>query len=258
MDTYTLHAGTAPLLVSLPHDGTGLPEDIAARLTDSALRLPDTDWHVSRLYDIARELGASILVPRYSRYVVDLNRPPDDTSLYPGQNTTGLCPVVQFSGEPVYREGGQPDAAEIAARVDTWWRPYHDTLDAELQRIRGEHGRAVLWEGHSIRGTLPFLFEGALPVLNLGTAAGSSCTPALQQRLAEVLAGQGDYTHVVNGRFKGGYITRHYGAPDIGVDAVQLEIAQHAYMDEDSFEYLPERAAKLQTVIRRLLEAALA
>lgn len=258
MDTYTLHAGTAPLLVSLPHDGTGLPDDIAARLTDSARRLPDTDWHVSRLYDIARALGASILVPRYSRYVVDLNRPPDDTSLYPGQNTTGLCPVVQFSGEPVYREGEQPDAAEIAARVDTYWRPYHDTLDAELQRIRGEHGRAVLWEGHSIRGTLPFLFEGALPALNLGTAAGSSCTPALQQRLADVLAGQGDYTHVVNGRFKGGYITRHYGAPDIGVDAVQLEIAQHAYMDEDSFEYLPERAEKLQALIRRLLQAALA
>jgi N-formylglutamate deformylase len=257
MDTYTLHAGTAPLLVSLPHDGTGLPDDIAARLTDSARRLPDTDWHVSRLYDIARELGASILVPRYSRYVVDLNRPPDDTSLYPGQNTTGLCPVVQFSGEPVYREGLQPDAAEIAARVDTWWRPYHDTLDAELQRIRGEHGRAVLWEGHSIRGTLPFLFEGALPVLNLGTAAGSSCTPGLQQRLAEVLAGQGDYTHVVNGRFKGGYITRHYGAPDIGVEAVQLEIAQHAYMDEDSFDYLPERAESLQALIRRLLQAAL-
>ncbi|AKC85876.1 N-formylglutamate deformylase [Pseudoxanthomonas suwonensis] len=258
MDTYRLHQGTAPLLVSLPHDGTGLPDDMAPRLTDAARSLPDTDWHVSRLYDFARELGASILVPRWSRYVVDLNRPPDDISLYPGQNTTGLCPVVQFSGEPVYHEGAGPDAAEIAARVDSYWRPYHDTLDAELARIRGEHGRAVLWEGHSIRGTLPFLFDGALPDLNLGTAAGASCTPALQQRLAEVLAGQGDYTQVVNGRFKGGYITRHYGDPEIGVEAVQLEIAQRAYMDEDSFEYLPERAEKLQVVIRRLLEAALA
>ena len=258
MDIYELHQGTAPLLVSLPHDGTAVPEAIAARLTDSARRVPDTDWHVSRLYAFARELGASILVPRHSRYVVDLNRPSDDTSLYPGQNTTGLCPVVQFSGEAVYLDGMQPDAAEIAARVETYWRPYHDNLDAELQRIRGEHGRVVLWEGHSIRGTLPFLFEGALPELNLGTAAGSSCTPALQQRLADVLAAQDDYTHVVNGRFKGGYITRHYGDPEIGVEAVQLEIAQHAYMDEDSFEYLPEKAAKLQAVIRRLLEAALA
>ncbi|KAF1689187.1 N-formylglutamate deformylase [Pseudoxanthomonas koreensis] len=258
MDIYTLHPGTAPLLVSLPHDGSALPEGLAARLTDTARRAPDTDWHVSRLYDFARQLGASILVPRHSRYVVDLNRPPDDTSLYPGQNTTGLCPVVQFSGDPVYREGCEPDAAEIAARVETYWRPYHATLDAELARIRGEHGRAVLWEGHSIRGTLPFLFDGALPELNLGTAAGASCRPQLQQRLAAVLAGQGDYTHVVNGRFKGGYITRHYGDPETGVDAVQLEIAQHAYMDEDSFEYLPEKAEKLQVLLRRLLEAALA
>jgi N-formylglutamate deformylase len=258
MDIYTLHQGSAPLLVSLPHDGTAVPEDIAARLTDSARRVPDTDWHVSRLYAFARELGASILVPRHSRYVVDLNRPPDDTSLYPGQNTTGLCPVVQFSGEPVYRDGAQPDAAEIAARVDSYWRPYHDTLDAELQRIRGEHGRAVLWEGHSIRGTLPFLFDGALPVLNLGTAAGASCTAALQQRLAAVLAAQDEYSHVVNGRFKGGYITRHYGVPETGVEAVQLEIAQHAYMDEDSFEYLPQKAERLQRLIRALLEAALA
>ncbi len=258
MDIYHLHPGTAPLLVSLPHDGSALPDDIAPRLTESARRAPDTDWHVSRLYAFARDLGASILVPHYSRYVVDLNRPPDDTSLYPGQNTTGLCPAVQFSGEPVYRDGCEPDAAEIAARVETYWRPYHATLDAELARIRGEHGRAVLWEGHSIRGTLPFLFDGALPDLNLGTAAGASCRPGLQQRLAAVLEAQGDYSHVVNGRFKGGYITRHYGDPEIGVDAVQLELAQRTYMDEDSFEYLPEKAAKLQGVVRRLLEAALA
>jgi len=257
MDHYHLHQGTAPLLVSLPHDGTALPEAIAARLTDAARRVPDTDWHVSRLYGFARDLGASILVPHWSRYVVDLNRPPDDASLYPGQNTTGLCPVVQFSGAPVYREGMQPDAAEIAARVRDYWRPYHDTLDAELARIRGEHGRAVLWEGHSIRGTLPFLFDGALPDLNLGTAAGTSCRPQLQQRLAAVLAGQGGYSHVVNGRFKGGYITRHYGDPETGLDAVQLELAQRTYMDEESFEYLPQRAGELQVVLRRLLEAAL-
>ena len=258
MDSCRLYPGTAPLLVSLPHDGTALPDDIAARLTDGARRVPDTDWHVSRLYDFARELGASILVPHWSRYVVDLNRPPDDTSLYPGQNTTGLCPVRQFSGEPVYREGTEPDAAEIAVRVRQYWRPYHDTLDAELARIRGVHGRAVLWEGHSIRGTLPFLFDGALPDLNLGTAAGASCRPQLQQRLAAVLDGQGEYTQVVNGRFKGGYITRHYGAPGTGVDAVQLELAQRTYMDEDSFEYLPGKADKLQVLLRRLLDAALA
>ncbi|HZF97022.1 MAG TPA: N-formylglutamate amidohydrolase, partial [Pseudoxanthomonas sp.] len=163
MEQFRLHSGTAPLLISLPHDGTALPDDVAGRLSDSARGVPDTDWHVSRLYAFARELGASILVPAYSRYVVDLNRPPDDASLYPGQNGTGLCPHVQFSGAPVYRDGQAPDAAEAAARVERYWRPYHDALRAELARIKGLHGRAVLWEGHSIRSVVPFLFEGRLP-----------------------------------------------------------------------------------------------
>ena len=165
MDTdphsYRLHPGSAPLLVSLPHDGTALPQDMAARLTDAARRVPDTDWHVAPLYDFARQLGASILVPRWSRYVVDLNRPPDDTSLYPGQNTTGLVPLRRFTGEPVYLPGCEPDAAEVASRIDTYWRPYHAALRGELERIRAQHGRVTLWEGHSIRGSgLPFLFEG--------------------------------------------------------------------------------------------------
>ena len=259
MDTYALHRGTAPLLVSLPHDGSVIPEALAARMTEAARAAPDTDWHVSRLYDFARELGASVLVPRYSRYVVDLNRPPDDTSLYPGQNTTGLCPTVRFTGEPVYIPGAEPDEAEVRDRVERYWRPYHDALAGELARLRLEHGRAVLWEGHSIRGDdLPFLFDGRLPDLNLGTGGGTSCSPALQQRLEAVLAAQHDFDWVANGRFKGGHITRHYGDPDRAVEAVQLETSQRCYMDEATFEYLPERAARLQPVLRRLLLAALA
>ena len=258
MDTCTLHRGTAPLLISLPHDGSAIPDDLAARMAADARRAPDTDWHVSKLYAFARELGASILVPRYSRYVVDLNRPPDDTSLYPGQNTTGLCPAVQFSGAPVYLAGQEPTAQEIAARVERYWRPYHDALRDELERLRARHGRVVLWEGHSIRGSaLPFLFPGRLPDLNLGTAAGASCSPALQQRLEGVLAAQQDYDWVANGRFKGGYITRNYGAPDVGIEAVQLEISQRCYMDEDSFAYDDARAARLQALLRALLQAAI-
>ena len=257
MDVFTLHRGTAPLLVSLPHDGTAIPDAIAARMTDGARQAPDTDWHVARLYAFARELGASILVPRHSRYVVDLNRPEDDVSLYPGQNTTGLCPIVQFSGEPVYLEGQGPDAAEVASRVDTYWRPYHQSLQSELARIHARHGRAVLWEGHSIRGVVPFLFEGRLPDLNLGTAAGASCSPVLQSRLEAVLAAQDEYDWVANGRFKGGHITRHYGDPGNGVDAVQLEISQRNYMDETSFDWDEGKAARLQRVLRALLEAAL-
>ena len=257
MQTYSLHRGTAPLLVSLPHDGTAVPDELAARMTSSARRVPDTDWHVSRLYAFARELGASVIVPNFSRYVVDLNRPPDDTSLYPGQNTTGLCPIVQFSGAAVYLPEQQPSPAEIAARVEQYWRPYHGALVAELARIQAQHGRVVLWEGHSIRSVVPFLFDGRLPDLNLGTSAGASCSPALQQRLIDVLQAQREYSFVVNGRFKGGYITRHYGQPQQGVDAIQLELAQCNYMDEDSFEYRDDRAPRLQAVIRALLQACL-
>ena len=258
MDTCTLHRGTAPLLISLPHDGSQIPDDLAARMTAEARGAPDTDWHVSKLYAFARELGASVLVPKYSRYVVDLNRPPDDTSLYPGQNTTGLCPAVQFSGEPVYRTDQAPTSDEIAARVERYWRPYHRALGEELERLRERHGHVVLWEGHSIRGSeLPFLFPGRLPDLNLGTAAGASCSKALQQRLEGVLAAQQEYDWVANGRFKGGYITRHYGAPDAGIEAVQLEISQRCYMDEVSFAYDVAKAARLQTVLRELLQAAI-
>ena len=256
-DVVTVHRGTAPLLVSLPHDGSAIPEAIAARMVDSARGAPDTDWHVSRLYAFARELGATLLVPRHSRYVIDLNRPPDDVSLYPGQNTTGLCPTVQFSGEAVYREGAEPDADEIAARIDAYWRPYHAALRDELARLRAAHPRVLLWEGHSIRGELPFLFDGRLPDLNLGTAGGTSCAPALQARLQAVLDAQSDYDTVVNGRFKGGYITRHYGDPGQGVDAVQLEISQRIYMDEEACLFDEARAAGVQRVIRALLEAAL-
>ncbi|MEN1925630.1 N-formylglutamate deformylase [Luteimonas qiangzhengi] len=257
MDIFTLHRGTAPLLVSVPHDGTFVPDEIAARLTPEARQVPDTDWHIARLYAFARELGASMIVPTHSRYVVDLNRSEDDVSLYPGQNTTGLCPVVRFSEEPVYLEGQEPTPDEIAERVELYWRPYHQALRAELERLRGLHGRVVLWEGHSIRGELPFLFEGRLPDMNLGTAGGASCSPALQQRLESVLAGQDDYDFVVNGRFKGGHITRYYGDPANGIDAVQMEASQRAYMDERSFKYLPEKAEVAQDLLRRLLQATL-
>ena len=252
---FTLHRGTAPLLVSLPHDGSRIPDAIAARMVPSAQTAPDTDWHVARLYAFARDIGASILVPAFSRYVVDLNRPEDDVSLYPGQNTTGLCPIVQFSGEAVYEDGQQPSDDEIRARVETYWRPYHVALAEELRRIGDAHGRVVLWEGHSIRGECPFLFEGRLPDFNLGTSGGRSCSPALQARLASVLARQQGHDFVVNGRFKGGYITRHYGDPANGVDAVQLEISQRTYMDEVTYAWDASRATQTQAVLRSLLES---
>lgn len=255
-DIFELHRGSVPILVSLPHNGSVIPDALSARMVDRARIAPDTDWHVARLYAFARELGASMLVPRHSRYVVDLNRPPDDTSLYPGQNTTGLCPAVQFTGAPVYLEGQAPSADEIAARVDTYWRPYHAALQEELARLHAAHGQVLLWEGHSIRGSdLEFLFPGRLPDFNLGTSAGASCSPQRQARVEAALAAQARYDFVVNGRFKGGYITRHYADPARGIDAIQLEISQRIYMDEDTFVYDESRAVHAQDVIRSLLEA---
>ncbi|HEX5305674.1 MAG TPA: N-formylglutamate deformylase [Dyella sp.] len=255
----TLTRGTAPLLISLPHDGSAIPADIAARMTPQARRSLDTDWHVGRLYaPLAQSLGASVLRPSLSRYVVDLNRPADGHALYPGQRETGLVPTIGFDGAPLYGEGGEPGAEEIAHRVAQYWQPYHDALADELARLVRAHGHVVLWEGHSIRSRVPMLFDGRLPDFNLGTADGASCTASLQARLDAVLRGQGSYSHVVNGRFKGGYITRHYGRPAAKVQAVQLELAQCTYMDEDSLDFLPERAAGAQALIGELLRACLA
>jgi N-formylglutamate deformylase len=260
MDTnlFTLERGSVPLLISLPHDGSAIPADIAARMHPAARRSVDSDWHVGLLYGpLAKALGASVLRPVLSRYVVDLNRPADGHALYPGQRETGLVPTVGFDGVPLYEDGAEPDGAEIARRVQDFWQPYHAALRAELARLQEAHGRVVLWEGHSIRSMVPMLFDGRLPDFNLGTADGTSCGERLQQRLAGVLDGQTDYTHVVNGRFKGGYITRQYGRPEAGVQAVQLELAQCNYMDEDTLDYQPGRAAMVQALIGRLLDACL-
>jgi N-formylglutamate deformylase len=254
--TFSLHRGSAPLLVSLPHVGTQVPADLAPRLTERALAVPDTDWHLERLYAFARDLGASALVPRCSRYVIDLNRPPENSPLYAGVNNTELCPTRSFEGQPLYRGAG-PDDAEVQARLAACWRPYHDALAGELARLRAAHGHVVLWDGHSIRSVLPWLFEGRLPDLNLGTAGGTSCAPSLRAALIDVLAAQGRYTHVADGRFKGGYITRHYGRPQHGVHAVQLEMCWSTYMAEQPpYEVDAPRAARLEPVLRALLQTA--
>ncbi|MEX1826555.1 N-formylglutamate deformylase [Luteibacter sp. CQ10] len=258
MESHTLHRGTVPLLVSLPHNGSFIPKDVEARMKRPARRSADTDWHVQQLYAFARGIGASMLVPTASRYVVDLNRPSDGHALYPGRKETGLVPTVQFDGSDIYRPGAEPGAEEIAERVKKWWKPYHRALADELSRLRKKHGRVVLWEGHSIRSHVPMLFDGRLPDFNLGTADGASCSTALQERLTALLAAQNDYSWVVNGRFKGGYITRHYGKPEDGIDAIQLELAQVNYMDEDSFAYLPKKAEQVQVLIKAMLEACLA
>lgn len=255
---FDLRTGKLPLLVSIPHAGTDLPAGFAERLTDSARRLPDTDWFVDRLYDLPALGEASLIVARTSRYVVDLNRPPNDESLYPGQNTTGLCPLIQFSGEPLYRAGAEPDAAELQSRVETYWRPYHAAIAAELERLRRMYPRVLIFDAHSIASEVPRLFPGVLPDFNFGTNHGATCSESLQQALdrfaTEQLAG---YSHVSNGRFVGGYITRHYGQPDRGVEALQLELSQATHLDEAGRTWDSALAGRLQAVLSRLLSTLL-
>lgn len=256
--THTLWPGRTPLLVSVPHVGTRLPDDVKARLVERAQAVEDTDWHLDQLYAFALELGAGLLVPVHSRFVVDLNRSPDNRPMYPGANNTELCPTRFFTGDPLYLEGMAPDEAEIARRLSTYWYPYHDALATELARLKAAHGHAVLWEGHSIRSELPWLFEGRLPDLNLGTAQGASCAPSLRAALQQVTAAQTSFSHVWDGRFKGGHITRQFGRPADGIHAVQLEMVWDTYMAEQPpYEVDPARAARLRPVLQALLQTAI-
>ena len=253
---FHLTRGQAPLLVSFPHSGTYLPPDIVARMTPVAQTVPDTDWHVPRLYAFLDALGASRIEATHSRYVVDLNRPPDDQELYAGQKKTGLVPTDTFKGEPLYRDGEAPTADEVIARRK-FWQPYHDALSAELSRLKAIHGSVILWDAHSIESVLPALFEGRLPDLNLGTFDNKSCDKDIAEATLAAAQATG-FTAVLNARFKGGYITRHYGAPKKGVNAIQLEMAQAIYMTEGPpFTYRPDKAAKVTTAIRTMIAAAM-
>jgi formiminoglutamase len=224
--------GTTPLLISMPHVGTELPDAVRDGLVPEARDLRDTDWHLPRLYDFAREMGASILSARYSRFAIDLNRSSDDKPLYQTA-TTGLYPDVLFEGTQLFQPGKAPDAAA---------------------RIKATFGFAMLFDAHSIKGEIPRLFDGLLPDFNIGTNSGASCAPVLADRLAAVCDAPG-YRHVVNGRFKGGHITRHYGEPAAGVHAVQLELAQRTYMREAApFDYLPTTADKVRPILQRFVQ----
>jgi len=251
---YRYRRGSSPLIVSMPHVGTFIPHSVGRALSDCAARRPDTDWHLPRLYDFVGELDATVITATHSRYVVDVNRPPDGANLYPGQDTPRLCPIDTFHSEPLYR-GGEPAEAEIARRVDAIWRPYHRRIAAEIARVKAEHGIAMLWDAHSIVSVAPRLFEGRLADFNLGTADGVSCDRPLAESLAVALARHPGYTSVLNGRFKGGYITRHYGNPGEGVHAIQLEMAEATYMDETSpYSFREELAQRVRAILQEQFE----
>ncbi len=258
MSAFALTPGATPLLISMPHTATGLPPELAARMTEAGRALPDTDWHIDRLYGFAGELGAGTFRPAVSRYVIDLNRAPDGRALYAGASNTELCPTTTFADEAIWRLGEEPREAEIAERRVRYWQPYHDALARELRRLTERHGLALLWDAHSIRCRVPRFFEGRLPDLNLGTAGGASAHPELTRRLMAVAGEAAPYSAVLDGRIKGGNNTRAFGRPADGVHAVQLELAQAAYMDEDPpAAWRDDLAGRLQPVLRRLLAAML-
>jgi N-formylglutamate deformylase len=253
---FLLNRGEARLIISVPHAGTHVPDPILRLLTPVGQKIVDTDWHVDKLYDFVKARGVTFLVATQSRTVVDLNRDPAGTKLYPGQAETTVCPTETFDGEPLYA-GAPPDARDIADRVHTYWQPYHQTLRAELDRIKTLHGAAVLLDAHSIRQSVPRLFAGKLPDLNYGTNSGTAADPALVARAMAATETAG-FSQVLDGRFRGGHITRHYGNPGHGIHAIQLEMAQTTYMDEAEPEpFRPDLAARLIAALQHLVEALL-
>lgn len=258
--------GTAPLVVSLPHTGTDIPDEFLPDLVSPERARKDADWWIHLLYDFAAGLGATVVRTSISRTVIDVNRDPSGVSLYPGQQTTELCPTTTFDGEPLYREGRAPDAAAIAARKAAYFEPYHAVLAAEIAAAKARHGVIALYDCHSIRSVIPRLFPGTLPEFNIGTNKGASCDGELEATVRDLCAGSGR-PYVLNGRFTGGYITRQYGRPAEGVHAVQMELACRAYMSEplgfvadDAWPtpYDPAYAAPVRATLTQILEACLA
>ena len=255
-DWLNIAEGAAPLIVSVPHAGTAIPSEITGLLSD-ALARHDADFHVGQLYAFARNLGATIIETAISRSVIDVNRDPSGASLYPGQATTSLCPETTFAGEPLYGDGQAPDTSEITRRRAVYFDPYHAALQAQIARLRAAHPAVVLYDAHSIRSHVPRLFAGELPQFNIGSFGGASCAPALTEAVAKQCTG---HSHVIDGRFKGGWITRAYGNPAVGVHAIQMELAMRGYLDEAG-DWPPRwdvsRAASLQPVLRQILTACL-
>ena len=245
--------GDGPVILGQPHGGAYVPDAIAARLNDRGRGLDDTDWHIARLYDGLFD-GATVVRANFHRYVIDANRDPAGQSLYPGQNATGLCPTTDFDGRAIWRDGHEPGADEIAERTERWHRPYHDALAAQIGRVRACHGVAILYDCHSIRSDIPFLFDGTLPAFNIGTNNGETCAPAIEQAVTKICRAASDYDTVVSGRFKGGWTTRHHGRPETGTHAIQMELAQRLYMVESPpWTYCDERADAVRAVLQDIL-----
>lgn len=247
--------GAGTVILGQPHGGTCVPDGIASRLNETGRGLSDTDWHIAQLHDGLLP-DATVVRATAHRYVIDVNRDPSGASLYPGQNTTGLCPVTDFDGRPIWKDGQAPSSDEIETRRETFHAPYHAALADQIARVRARHGIAVLYDCHSIRGTVPYLFDGDLPDFNIGTDGGATCAPSIEAAVLGACKEANGYTHVLNGRFKGGWTTRHYGHPEKGVHAIQMELAQRTYMDEAApWTWRDDKASQLRPVLAQILQS---
>lgn len=247
--------GDGPIILGMPHTGLHVPESIASRLNERGRALGDTDWHIERLYDGLLP-GTTTVRATFHRYVIDANRDPSGASLYPGRNTTGLVPLTDFDGQPIWRDGAEPGVDDTAQRLAAYHAPYHEALAGQIERVRARHGVAVLYDCHSIRSDIPYLFDGILPDFNIGDADGSTCAGAVTSAVSGVCVAAYKYTTVLNGRFQGGWTTRHYGRPADGVHAIQMELAQAAYLEDEAppFTYSEIRAAQLRVHLATILE----
>lgn len=256
MNPVEIDRGHGPVVLGLPHTGLHVPDDIAAHFNARGRSLADTDWHIHKLYEQLLP-DATTVRATFHRYVIDANRDPTGATLYPGQNTTGLCPVIDFENQPIYRDDQEPDAGEIERRRLAFHKPYHAALASEIDRVRNRHGLAVLYDCHSIRSVVPYLFAGTLPDFNIGTYDGTTCAPQVQDRVTAICRAASGYTTTVNGRFKGGWTTRHYGRPDDCVHAIQMELTQcsHLKAEHAPFELDADKAGQLRIHLKSVLES---
>lgn len=250
---YLFHHRNSPILFSIPHDGTEIPKEIAVHMHENVCQTPDRDFFVSQLFSFAKDFDISLLKTHISRYVIDMNRPANNESLYPGQSTTELCPTSTFDDQEIYIK--KPSADDIQQRIDDYWQPYHQIIKDKLEVIKQQHGYAILIDCHSIKSHVPRFFDGQLPDLNIGTNSGKSCSKELADKFEAVLNAQSKYSYVFNGRFKGGYITRHYGQPENNIHAIQIEISQINYMDESNNRYSVDKAEQLKTLLIRAVNS---
>lgn len=255
MNAVIVERGSSPVILAFPHVGTFVPDDIAPQLNAEGKKLRDTDWYVDRLY-AGLLPGATTVRATFHRYAIDANRDPSGASLYPGQNTTGLVPLIDFDDQPIWKPGSEPDDAEIALRREAFHAPYHNALATEIERVRELHGIAILYDCHSIRSRCPFLFDGVLPDFNIGTDNGRTCAPEIEQAVLDVCRNAAGYTSVLNGRFRGGWTTRHYGRPESGVHAVQMELTQSSHLatEEPPFAYDHAKANRLRVHLEEILQ----